>query len=103
MIALAVVLLILGVLLFAFGYVLFANGAGVAPHQRTEGDPTGVKRATSRTSWRDAFRQVPRSVRLVTGHESTHEERLAGGGAVLMLAGIVALFAAILSVIVAFM
>lgn len=103
MIALAVVLFIMGVIAVAVGFVLFANGAGAAPHERTKDDPTGVKRATTRTPWKDVFRHVPKSVRLVTGQESTHEERLAAGGAVLLLIGIVAFCVAVLSVIVAYM
>ena len=103
MIALAVVLFIVSVISFAVGFVLFANGVGAAPHERSKDDPTGVKRATTRTPWRDVFRHIPKSIRLVTGQKSTHEERLAAGGAVLLLIGIVALCLAILSVVVAYM
>ena len=103
MLALAVVLFIVGVILLVAGFVLFANGSGTAPKQRAKDDPTGVKRAASRTPWGNVFRQVPKSVQLVTGHEGSHEEKLAAGGAVLLLTGVVALCVAILSVIVAFL
>lgn len=102
MVVLAVLLFIVGVILFGAGFVLFANGTGVAPQRRTKDDPTGVKRAASRTPWRDVFRQVPKSFRLVKGHEATHEERLAVAGALLLLTGVMALCVAILSVIAAF-
>lgn len=103
MVALAVVLFIVSVISFAAGFVLFANGVGAAPHERTKDDPTGVKRATTRTPWGDIFRHVPKSVRLVTGQKSTHEERLAAGGALLVVIGIVALCVAILSVVAVYM
>ena len=39
----------------------------------------------------------------MTGHEASHEEKLAAGGALLLLTGVLALCVAILSVIVAFL
>lgn len=47
MLWLAVLLVIVGAVLAAIGIVLFTNGIGVAPHNRTAEDPTGVKRAAS--------------------------------------------------------
>lgn len=103
MIALAVVLFIVGVILSVAGFVLFANGTGAAPHERTDNDPTGVKRATSRTPWRDVLRHLPTSVRLLGGHEASHEDKVAAAGSLLLLTGIVAFCVAILSVVVAYL
>ncbi len=103
MLALAIVLLIVGVLLVIGGFVLFANGIKAAPHRRTDDDPTGVKRATARTSWPDIFRYLPTSVRLLRGHEASHEEKLAAAGSVLVVCGIGALCVAIVSTVIAFM
>lgn len=103
MLVLAIVLLVVGVLLVIGGFVLFANGTKAAPHERTDDDPTGVKRATARTSWRDIFRYLPTSVRLLTGHEASHEEKLAAAGSVLLVSGIGAFCLAIVAVVVAFM
>lgn len=102
MIALAVVLLIMGLVLLAVGFVLFANGTGAAPHQRTDDDPTGAKRATSRTSWGGVFRHLPTNVRLLAGEEASHEDKLAAAGSLLLLSGIGALCVAALSVVVAY-
>ncbi|HVQ97234.1 MAG TPA: hypothetical protein VMS16_00195 [Mycobacterium sp.] len=102
MVALAVVLLIAGLILLAVGFVLFANGTGAAPHQRTEEDPTGIKRATSRTSWGGVFRHLPTNVRLLAGQKASHEDKLAAAGSLLLLIGIGALCLAALSVIVAY-
>ncbi len=102
MIALAVVLLIVGLILLAVGFILFANGTGAAPHQRTEDDPTGVKRATSRTSWGGVLRHLPTNVRLLSGQEASHEDKLAAAGSLLLLIGIGALCVAVLSVVVAY-
>ena len=103
MVALAVVLLIASLILLAVGFVLFANGTGAAPHQRTEEDPTGIKRATSRTSWGGMFRHLPTNVRLLAGQQkASHEDKLAAVGSLLLLCGIGALCLAALSVIVAY-
>jgi uncharacterized membrane protein HdeD (DUF308 family) len=102
MVALAVVLLIAGLILLAVGFVLFANGTGAAPHQRTEEDPTGIKRATSRTSWGGVFRHLPTNVRLLAGQKASHEDKLAAAGSLLLLIGIGALCLAAFSVIVAY-
>ena len=103
MIALAVVLFIVGVMLSVAGFVLFANGTGAAPYERSGEDPTGVKRAASQTSWRDVPRHIPASVRLLGGHDASHEDKLAAAGSLLLLSGIVALCVAILSVVVAYL
>ena len=104
MIALAVVLVIVGVILFAVGFVLFANGTGAAPQQRTDDDPTGIKRATSRTSWGGVLRHLPANVRLLAGadEKASHEDKLAAVGSLLLLSGIGALCVAALSVVVAY-
>lgn len=102
MIALALVLVIVGVILLVGGFVLFANGTGAAPHQRTEEDPTGIKRASSRTSWGGVLRHLPTKVRVLTGQKASHEDKLAAAGSLLLLSGIGALCVAALSVIVAY-
>jgi hypothetical protein len=102
MIALAVVLLIAGLILSAVGFVLFSNGTGAAPHQRTDEDPTGVKRATSRTSWGGMVRHLPRNVRVLSGEKASHEDKLTAVGSLLLLCGIGALCVAALSVVVAY-
>jgi hypothetical protein len=102
MIALAVVLLIIGVILLVAGFVLFANGTGAAPHERTDEDPTGVKRASSRTPWGGVLRHLPTNVRVLAGQEASHEDKLAAAGSLLLLSGIGALCVAALSVAVAY-
>lgn len=102
MVALAVVLVIVGVILMAGGFVLFANGTGAAPHQRTEDDPTGIKRASSRTSWGGVFRHLPTNVRVLAGQKASHEDKLAAAGSLLLLTGIGALCLAALSAAVAY-
>ncbi len=103
MVALAVVLFLAGLVLSVVGFVLFANGTGAAPRERTDDDRTGVKRAAARTRWGDIFRHVPNSVRLLRGHEASHEDKLSAAGSLLLLSGIVAFGVAILSFIVAHM
>jgi hypothetical protein len=97
----AVVLLIGGVVVFTAGFVLFANGVGVAPHNRTQGDPTGVKRAASRVSWRDLFRRVPGSVNVMLNKQAARSEKLTASGSLLVLIGVVALGVAVLAFLAA--
>ncbi len=103
MVVLAVVLFLAGLVLCVVGFILFANGTGAAPRERTDDDRTGVKRAASRTRWGDIFRHVPTSVRVLRGHEASHEDKLATAGSLLLLTGIAAFGVAILSLVVAHM
>jgi hypothetical protein len=103
MVALAVVLFLAGLILSVVGFILFANGTGAAPHERTDDDRTGIKRAAARTSWRDVFRHLPTNVRVLGGHEASHEDKLSAAGSLLLLSGIVAFGVGILSFIVAHM
>lgn len=103
MVGLAVGLAIVGVVLFGVGFVLFANGVGVAPHNRTKSDPTGVKRAASRVSWGDLFRGMPKSVSMMANQEASRSDKLAASGSLLVLIGIVALCVAVLALIAAYL
>jgi hypothetical protein len=97
----AIVLLIAGVVVFTAGFVLFTNGVGVAPHNRIQGDPTGVKRAASRVSWRDLFGRIPGSVNVMINKEAARSEKLTAYGSLLVLGGIVAWGVAVLAFIAA--
>jgi hypothetical protein len=101
MLWLAIVLVVLGVVLFAAGFVLFANGSGVAPHRRTSGDPTGVRRATTRVAWPDLFRGMRRCLTVMRDDNANHSDRLAAAGSLLVLAALVAGFVAILAFLAA--
>jgi hypothetical protein len=96
------VLLIAGVVLLAVGFVLFANGTGAASHKRTDEDPTGVKRAASRTPWSGALRHLPANIRVLSGEDASHEDKLAAIGSLLLLIGIGTLCLAALSGVVAY-
>lgn len=97
----AVVLLIGGVVVFAAGFILFANGVGVAPHDRTRSDPTGVKRAASRVRWGDLFHRSRNAVNVLINKEAGQGEKMAASGSLLVLIGIVALGVAVLAFLAA--
>ncbi|GBE66597.1 hypothetical protein MFM001_30590 [Mycobacterium sp. MFM001] len=99
MLWLAVLLVIVGAALAAFGVVLFTNGIGVAPHKRTAEDPTGVKRATSRLSWRDLFGRMPKSIGVITAENASRGDKLAAWGSLSVLLGLVAWCLAALALI----
>lgn len=90
-------LVVLAVVLFLAGLVLFANGSGVAPHRRTPGDPTGVRRATTRVAWPDLFRGMRTCLTVMRDENADHNHRLAAAGSLLVLAAIVAGFVALLA------
>ena len=85
----AVLLAVVGVILVVAGTVLFANGVGVNPDGRTEGER--VKQGFAQVSYREMFSTMPRSVRVVTDSDAGHQDRLKGAGAFTTLVGIVVL------------
>lgn len=99
MLWLALVLLILGAVMFVAGLVLYTNGAGVAPARRTADDPTGFKRATSRLEWRDLFGRMPRVVQLMMNKQAERSEKLMTVGSLCVLVGLIAWFVAALAFI----
>jgi uncharacterized membrane protein len=101
MLWLGCVLAVIGVVLFVAGLVLFANGTGVAPHRRTSGDPTGVRRATTRVAWPDLFRGMRRCLTVMRDESANRSDRLAAAGSLLVLSAIVAGFVALLAFITA--
>jgi hypothetical protein len=101
MLWIAVVLLIGGIVVFAAGFILFANGVGVAPHDRTQSDPTGVKRAASRVRWGDLFRRSRTAVNVLINKEAGQGEKMAASGSLLVVIGIVALCVAVLGFLAA--
>ena len=102
MLWLAGVLIVVSVASFVIGFVLFANATGVAPHRRTEEDPTGVKRAASGVDWPDVFRRMPGSPGILLDKNSNREDRLAAAGSLSVLAAVIAVFGALLAVLAAF-
>lgn len=97
MLWLAVVLVLVGVALFVAGFIAFANGAGVAPHRRTAGDPTGVRRAATRVAWPDVFRGMPRCLSVFLNQDANRSERLEAAGSFLVLMAIVVACLAVLA------
>lgn len=101
MLWLALVCLIVGAVMFVAGLVLFTNGAGVAPVDRTPDDPTGFKRATERLDWRDLFRLLPRSPKVMLDEGAERGDRLMALGSAAVFVGLIAWFAAVLALITA--
>jgi hypothetical protein len=90
----AVGLAVLSVAALASGFVLYANATGVAPHRRTQDDPTGVKRASARVEWSDLFRRIPSGLRVTLDENADRSDRLAAVASLLVLvAGLVAVVA----------
>ncbi|WP_142281508.1 hypothetical protein [Mycobacterium kyorinense] len=99
MLWLAVLLVIVGAVLAAIGIVLFTNGIGVAPHNRTAEDPTGVKRAASRLPWRDLFQGMPKSIGVITAENAGRGDKLSAWGSLCALLALVAWCLAVLALI----
>lgn len=99
MLWLALVCFIVGAVMFVAGLVLFTNGAGVAPVNRTPDDPTGFKRATARLDWRDLYRLLPRSPKVMLDEGAERGDRLMALGSAAVLVAVVAWLAALLAFI----
>ncbi|WP_156690097.1 hypothetical protein [Mycobacterium sp. Marseille-P9652] len=101
MLWIALVLVLLCIALLVVGLVAYANGAGVAPHHRTEEDPTGIRRAGSRVAWSDVFRRMPSSLNTFVDKEASREDRLTALGSLAVLGAVLAGCAAVLALIAA--
>ncbi|MGE5694993.1 MAG: hypothetical protein ACM4D3_07070 [Candidatus Sericytochromatia bacterium] len=97
MAALAVVLAVVGVVLIVAGIVVYANGAGVEPTGRTEGQR--VTRGFAQVSYRDMFALMPRSVKVITDADAGRRDRLRGAGAFTLAVGIVVVCLAVIAAI----
>ena len=96
---LAVVLALVGVLVFVAGVVLFANGVEVNPDGRTEGER--VRQGFARVPYRDLFGLMPRSVKVITDSDAGHRDRLKAAGAFTSLVGIVVVVLAVVAAVAA--
>jgi hypothetical protein len=99
MLVLAVVLAVVGVILVVSGIVYFANGAGVDPEGRTEGER--VKQGFARVPYRDLLGLMPRSAKVITDSEASRRDREMAGGAFAVLIGIIVIGLAVLAGIAA--
>jgi len=97
MAVLAVILAVVAVIVIVAGVVLYANGVGVDPDGRTEGERVG--RGFARVPYRDMFGLMPKSVKVVTDSDAGRRDRLMGAGAFTVLIGIVVLCLAVLAAI----
>jgi len=101
MVWLGAVLVVVSVASFLIGFVLFANAVGVAPQRRTQGDPTGVRRAANRVEWPDVFRRIPSSFAVMLDAGANRSERLAATGSLFVLIAVLAAVVAVLAFLAA--
>ena len=100
MIALAVILLIVGVVAIVLGLVLYGNGVGAVPDEPVR-EPAATGEGLSQISWKDLAAQMKSSAKTVTDAEASRTQRLTASGAFCVLVGLIVLAIALMSFIVA--